>query len=1188
VTFIRRLELRGFKSSGPRTVTINFERGFTVITGPNGSGKSNIADAILFAIGENSPKQLRAANGRLSGLIYDPRKDDAPGAQKPKECRVTIQFDNSDRAIPVDSDLVTVTRELRADGDNVYYLNGRKSTRGALTEVLDLAGLSPGGLNIVPQGAASKVVDLTPDEKRKMIEEVVGIAKFDERKSEAQRQLGQADQRLEVAMARIGEMKSTLESLDSQRNDMIRFTQLEREINWLTAVSTSKRITGLRARLADLRAEEQGLNVRLSELGARVADAEAKIAGVEAERNRFIVEVIQGGGAGHVELQFQLAQVDNDLNSLEADLKVAQENVRVLEGDTIPQLKEVVGQKRKEVTARNSTVASLEAESKKQLARSEELTAGINDFQKAALTLRDTIERKGRQSARAQARLGDTTQRLNDLEIGINGVAASLNVERKRSEELKLRVDGYSAVLGKLEASTNSLYELHEGSSKELGAIDDQLSGVEKDHARLVASIEAASGILEKATAELSRDEAFRKMSESLSGERTGQRKLQELCAAGGIPGYVGRLGQLVRYQPQYSQAVAAVLGKWMGSFVVEDLRSMTQLIKAAKSMKARAFSVIPLSEVEDSRSTKVEASVGVIGPLAGALKTDERYVGVVNFLAGDAFLVESEAVGYILASEGVRAVTLAGEVFEPGGKAFSFGYQEVLMNLVEGLENLEGNTEVQDAVGALRNAITKRKAQLGEMESGSEALMKEKVKKIVSTTSLRAEATAYSKVARRYRSIFKNLERQYLKQRKAVERLDQELARLASKKEASMAEATALNRELNEINELGLDGMLSEIETERQRMAAEALGIRNKLSEVDMNLSRERGILDNVLLRTLEENETDLTNAQEDLKSNKEFTREAPRRIKEATVTKQELEARIEKLKESSRRSQPVLDEFDARVKRYREDREAATRAVAGAQKDLFAVTGQAESTRQRVEEALGSLRMLGFNEELETFEGSESLLEELNGEYQEVTASVNRGADRQYKDMYSNYKSLSTRHNELEKERNAIILFIENVEAEKRKVFSSAFETISRDFGAIFTRLTGGTARLELERPEEIFSGGLFLHATFGNKPEFESVSLSGGEKAVSGVSLILAMQSVQSHPFYMFDEIDAALDAVNSGNLATFLKERSVGAQIIGITLRDVFVSHSDVTYGAYSAGGVTRLVHYKPAEVPVSRG
>ncbi|MDG7016317.1 MAG: hypothetical protein JRM82_02975, partial [Nitrososphaerota archaeon] len=262
-----------------------------------------------------------------------------------------------------------------------------------------------------------------------------------------------------------------------------------------------------------------------------------------------------------------------------------------------------------------------------------------------------------------------------------------------------------------------------------------------------------------------------------------------------------------------------------------------------------------------------------------------------------------------------------------------------------------------------------------------------------------------------------------------------------------------------------------------------------------------------------------------------------------------------------------------------------ALSRSIAGNQKELFALAGQSSATQEKVEEALGSLRMLGYTEELEFFESSESLLSELQEEYQQTAASVNRAADRQYTDMYLSYKNLSVRHNELENERNSIIQFIESVEAEKRKVFMSAFDRVGSEFSSIFAKLTGGNAQLDLENPEDVFTGGVLMRADFGNGLR-ESSQHSGGQRAVTGVSMILAMQAVQQHPFYLFDEIDAPLDAVNSNSLARFLRAKSAEAQIIAITLRDVFVAESDMTYGVYSAGGTSRVVHYKPAEVPKS--
>ena len=1183
MTYIRRLEMRGFKSAGPRTVVVNFERGFTVITGPNGSGKSNLADAISFAIGENSPRALRAANNRLSGLIFTPRSEDSSSGGKPSTCRVTLQFDNADRAIPVDSDLVTVTRELREDGDNVYYINGRKTSRGSLTDIVDLAGLAPGGFNIVAQGAGTRMADLTPEEKRKLIESVVGISKFDERKSEAQRQLGQADQRLEVAMARIGEMRSTLESLDSQRTDMVRFNLLESQINWLQAVMTSRRIRDLKDKLAVLRSQEQELNGKISDQGARLVELENRISQVENEKTRFIVDVIQGGGASHVDLQFQLADVRNELESLEADLQTALSNVSELEGETVPQLKQVVSEKQKEVNAANSSVRQLTAEIEKLDARHAELAQRLKEFFRAGEELRRTIEQKGKQNARVQVKLADLGQKMQQIDLTINATTASLGVERKRMDDLKLRVDTYSASLAKLEASTNNLFELYENATKELNSLDDSLSGVEKNREKLIYSIASASKILERASVEVSREEAFKHMSESLAGERSGQLKLQEFCDEGGVPGYVGRLGQLVKFPQQYSKAVNAVMGKWMGAFIVQDLKSMTQLIKAAKSLKARSFSVIPLSEVESVKAVDLDRSAGVLGPLSDTIKCEPEFQGLINFLAGDSVLVETEAIGYILASEGVRAVTVDGETFETGGRAFSYGYQELMVNLMEGLENLEGISEVEDAVGALKGAIDRRKSELESLESDSRSITKERVKKIVATSTLRAQATTIRAWISQQKRLFRNIDSQYQKQAVVVSRLEERLKVNTQRKDAIAKGTTSLQQVMADAQSLGLEAMLAEVDAAKTSLSGEIDTIRNRIQDLNLSLARERANLENVLLRALEENQLDLANANEDLQSNKQFVRETPRRIKELTGQRTSLEEQIAKLMESSKRSQPVLDEFDSKSRRLKEERDALSRSITGNQKDLFALSGQASTTQEKVEEALGYLRMLGYQEELEYFETSERLLGELQEEYQQVIGSVNRGADRQYSEMHVSYKNLSVRHNELEVERNSIIRFIESVESEKRKVFLTAFDKVGAEFGSIFEKLAGGQALLELENPDEIFNGGIILRADFGNGLR-ESSQHSGGQRAVTGVSLILAMQAVQQHPFYLFDEIDAALDAVNSTSLARFLKEKSSEAQIIAITLRDVFVAESDMTYGVYSTGGVSRVVHYKPAEVP----
>ena len=213
MVYLKKIETKGFKSMGPKLMTIPVEKGLVAITGPNGSGKSNLLDAILFALGENSAKTLRVPN--LGALIYDGSVEE----QKPSSAKVTLQFDNADRRIPVDTDSVSLTRELKQSGESIYYLNGKHIQRNNLSELLEMALITSRGLNIVLQGMITRISELVPDEKRKLIEQMVGVAQFDEKKDLALKQLDEADRKLEVAMAKIGEIRDRVQALEQERND---------------------------------------------------------------------------------------------------------------------------------------------------------------------------------------------------------------------------------------------------------------------------------------------------------------------------------------------------------------------------------------------------------------------------------------------------------------------------------------------------------------------------------------------------------------------------------------------------------------------------------------------------------------------------------------------------------------------------------------------------------------------------------------------------------------------------------------------------------------------------------------------------------------------------------------------------------------------------------------------------------
>ncbi|HDM26938.1 MAG TPA: chromosome segregation protein SMC, partial [Candidatus Bathyarchaeota archaeon] len=214
---IREVRLRNFKSFGQKTTVIKLDSGFTVLTGPNGSGKSNIIDAILFGLGELSAKKLRAE--RLTKLVRN-------GARK---AEVVIQFDNSDRSIPIDSKIITISREIDRNGESVFRLNGRRIQRFELLNLLSVAGIGPSGSNIVAQGTITHLTTISPNERRKILEDIIGISQYDAQKAEAEEKLRRADAALKDALGRSEEIRRRLWELERERNDLLRYRLIDKE-----------------------------------------------------------------------------------------------------------------------------------------------------------------------------------------------------------------------------------------------------------------------------------------------------------------------------------------------------------------------------------------------------------------------------------------------------------------------------------------------------------------------------------------------------------------------------------------------------------------------------------------------------------------------------------------------------------------------------------------------------------------------------------------------------------------------------------------------------------------------------------------------------------------------------------------------------------------------------------------------
>jgi chromosome segregation protein len=306
--YVKRIELKGFKSFGPQTVKVNLDKGFTAITGPNGSGKTNIMDSLLFCLGELSTRRLRAENA--AKLIF--HGSEKSGLEKSKMAKVIIQFDNSDSIMPVDTTTVTIGREVYKNGQSVYRLNGRRISRQHIVEILSVAGIGSSSQNIIPQGTITRLTDLTSLERRKIIEDLVGIGQYDAEKAGAEEKLRTADISIRTAMGRIDEVQKRLDDLERERNQLQRSNFIHEEIKKFEAVKVSLEITQLTKKAEESSIQAEKAKAKADKLRELREASRTRRREVEGEWRRLSSEIVGDGGAQVMKVQIRVGELKSN------------------------------------------------------------------------------------------------------------------------------------------------------------------------------------------------------------------------------------------------------------------------------------------------------------------------------------------------------------------------------------------------------------------------------------------------------------------------------------------------------------------------------------------------------------------------------------------------------------------------------------------------------------------------------------------------------------------------------------------------------------------------------------------------------------------------------------------------------------------------------------------------------------
>jgi len=1162
---IKKVDIFGFKSFGFKNTSVNFEPGLISISGPNGSGKSNILDAIIFAMGENKAKVMRAPN--LRSLIHDIDGN----RHGPKLTRVRVLFDNSDRKIPVDSDLVTITREMSDKGESDYHLDNKKINRNRLRDIFEMANADLSQLNAVQQGTVTRISEMSNEEKRKTIEDLVGLSYFDEKKAESVKQLTEADQRLEIAMAKMGEVKKQIDELEIGRNLKLRHELIGRELDRLRAVDAARKLRQIKSEKTLKEEKYNHDSSETDELVKSQSTLKNEILTIEAEKSAFSVKLnafqqaksdIEKGLSTEQEKcnnaisqirisERRLLQNQNRLPDITTELEKMNQD----QGRVDPELEEVKRSIHKLNGEKNLTDKKIESNDSKinsVLDHQSELAGKKNEIDKKIQVLQDELHDATIEKSQVTSQANTIENKIND-NIGRHGAIENELTNLKRSSD----------ELSKVSSNNNS-------SEIEIKILQfsEQRKKIENDIAELELILDKASKAGHRY------NEKIKLIKDVMHEDYT----ISQLKGDAKKFGVVGFVYEILSWNKQYERAVLAACADWIKAAIVPDFETLVSLAQVARNKKLPKLKIIPLNAIPEFRM-KMPKTSGLLGVLSDYVKCDREYLPIARFLFGNIILTQTGRDAHQLSKAGYKAVSVNGEFFESKTNAVTIDINSKISKLTKIISQSSTVEGLLQTITLLRNHVKKKKDNLRKIEQKQRYLMKQLQ---VSETERGNASHSHSTLKSQIKSRTDMLDK--LSQRISELRIQEKhchprIIQISSSIESLKQRIILMRENYSGPEQTSVASELSFLNEKKSSLYSERSQILKELSEAEAGISvvedrrrlRKKALLDE---------QTSITDEKTELESN--ITKyQAEKDTSEKSLV--ELRGKEQELIKTSGTSVSKLAEFDEQLDERRNKEKEITADV----NRLAIELGELERDLKEIKTKESSLKKIlnafGFDELIETFDVAPSI-EILEKEEISLAASLNAIAPQRYVEVSTGYHSMSSRKNELEAERNAVVSFIESIEKDKRQTFLNAFDTVDKEIREIFTKMNGGNAWLELENEDDIFSSGISYFIQFQNKPKRESTSISGGEKTLAAVVFVLALQRLKPSPFYLFDEIDAHLDAPNAESLAKIVEERSKGSQFIMVSLKDSVVEKAKLIYGVYPKNGVSHVVTYKDKRLP----
>ncbi|GAA6268733.1 chromosome segregation protein SMC [Enterocloster alcoholdehydrogenati] len=1180
--YLKSIEIQGFKSFANKLV-FEFHNGITGIVGPNGSGKSNVADAVRWVLGEQRIRQLRGAS--MQDVIFSGTE-----LRKPQGfAYVAITLDNSDHQLSIDYDEVTVSRRLYRSGESEYMINGSACRLKDINELFYDTGIGKEGYSIIGQGQIDKILSGKPDERRELFDEAAGIVKYKRRKAIAQKKL--EDEK--ASLVRVSDILSELEKqvgpLERQSKAAREYLQLKEKLKICDAnqflldtehiqgqlAETGKKKTLLEGDLEESRKKSETVRQEYDQLETAIRQLEGAI---EQERNR-------------------LNQVSMEKNTLEGRISVLKEQIHTEEmnEEHLKNRREVISQ---DLTAKEEHLVSyekerthLESQNTEGLERLEEAKKEVQNQEEEIRELEALIDASKAEIIRCLNEKAELAARQQRYEAMLEQV----NLRRSEVSQKLLRFKSDESVQEERISQENERLSLvkKELEEKQFAAqeAEDAMTEADKEVRRLNRRLNDTQQEYHMAHTRL---ESLRNLAERYDGYGNSIRRVMEVRDR--IHGIHGVVADLIATRQSYETAIETALGGSIQNIVTDSETTAKQLIEYLKKNKYGRATFLPLTSIGNGQAfPKPEAlkEKGVIGLASDLVETKEEYQGLVRYLLGRVVVASDIDAAIALAKKyrySLRIVTLEGELLSPGGSMTGGAFKNS-SNLLGRRREIE---ELEQAC-----SLHLKQAEIMQTElSLAEAMVQEKKDE---TQTLKAAA-----------------------QKLALEEntLRVTISRLEEKKDEIAESSLDLVREHGQ-----LEIQVREISESRQNLSEDTKKLESQSSEAEKRVGETSKLLENARIRRDGSSEilSGLQLSQASLSQKLDFIRENQQRIrmeckklkeefaalesgsgdsKEAVAKKEEeirqiyaqIEASVHQTAayESAISHKTIQKEDTARKQRELFSvREEISARITELDKDMFRLQSQEEKLSERLEAGVSYLwseyEMTAAEAQTlkkDTFvslPGLQRQIEELKARIRGL-GSINVNAIEDYREVSERYNFMKNQHEDLVAAQAELEKIILELDAGMRRQFKEKFSEIRAEFDRVFKELFGGgRGTLELMEEEDILEAGIQIIAQPPGKKLQNMMQLSGGEKALTAISLLFAIQNLKPSPFCLLDEIEAALDDSNVDRFAGYLHKLTKNTQFIVITHRRGTMMSADRLYGiTMQEKGVSALVSVKLIE------